>query len=394
MAYTNGEKFLHGKNAQSSIKAILNMCKNNGYIHDYVSQYRVGKDGFSNKNQFYAPFLVNFDSGEKWAIFSTTSMRTDRIKGQQWDAANIKDINPKVKKAYLVYSDELQQKDILDFKHQNEKYLNKNEYSAIDEIISQNDFYNLIESTSMAKLNNGQIKNLQGKKFENRVAAILSDKDNLKKYESNDKTLIGVNYPIFNKIISSLNIKEKINEIKATADTSLIGKLPNGGNPKTDVYTIITTDTGKKIITISCKRSSSKNVSVHEYTANTFADTLDPTNNTLRDLLNEFQLNPSLSSFGLANREKLTNALQPYLDKLTKWVLAGIGGSGDQNKQWATHILTYDNNDNSIAFHTIDDYISALHANGVRGHFGTVFHWTYPSKKRGKSIQLKCKIIK
>lgn len=65
-----------------------------------------------------------------------------------------------------------------------------------------------------------------------------------------------------------------------------------------------------------------------------------------------------------------------------------------ETKHWATHILTYDNNDETTSFHTIDEYIQLLNTNNVKGHFGTLFSWTYPSKKRGKSIQLKCQIIK
>ena len=395
MVYSNEEKFIHGKNAQLNIKDILESCKKNQYITNYVAPYKVGKDGFSNDKQFYAPFLITFPSEEAWIIFSTTSMRTDRIKGNQWDAINIKSINPQVTKAYLVYSDGLPQADIKQFDSQSQKYLNQNEYSAIDNIISQDTLFNFIEKNAISNLDKGKIKDLQGRKFEDRVATILSNKDNLKKYQTESKTLTGLHYPIFYNIISSINITpDKITEIFATTDKKFIKKLPSGGNPKTDVYVEIKTDSSKEIITISCKRSSSKKVSVHEYSAESFSDILNPKNIKLKKLLYEFQANPSLSAFGTKNQEDLTKELHPYLEKLSKWVLAGINGYGDSKIQWATHILTYDNNDGSVSFHTIEEYIDALSSNNISGHFGTFFSWTYPSKKRGKSIQLKCKIIK
>ncbi len=395
MDYTNGDKSRHGKNAQNSIDIILKECQDNGYIKDYVVQYRIGKDGFNNQKQFYAPFLVEFNPDEKWIIFSTTSMRTDRIKGQQWDSINIKNIVPAVKKAYLVYSDDISQEDTIEFQRQNEKYVTKGEYSAIDQILSQDALYNLIEKTALTSLNSGQIKDMQGRKFEDRVATILSNQDNLKKYVTADKTITGINYPIFYNIVSSLDIeKENIVTINATTDPSVIGKLPTSGNPKTDVYVTIATTQGEKVITISCKRTSSKWVTVHEYTADAFSYVLDASNEHLKLLLHEFQQNPTLTTFGTTNQEALTKELRPYVNKLAKWVLAGVYGYGDPTKHWATHILTYDNNDGTTAFHTIDEYIDALQRNGITGHFGTFFTWTYPSKRRGKSIQLKCKIIK
>lgn len=42
--------------------------------------------------------------------------------------------------------------------------------------------------------------------------------------------------------------------------------------------------------------------------------------------------------------------------------------------------------------HTLEDYCDILLRS--KKTFGTPFSWTYPSKKRGKSIQLKAKLIK
>lgn len=52
---------------------------------------------------------------------------------------------------------------------------------------------------------------------------------------------------------------------------------------------IYKTENGIETHTFSCKRSSSSWVSVHEYTADAFADVLNPADNRLRELLYTFQ---------------------------------------------------------------------------------------------------------
>ena len=131
MAFSNADKSRHGRSAQDSLSFILNRCKELNYITDYVEEYRIGKEGYTNEKQFYAPFLIVFPDGTKWALYTTTSMRTDRIKGQQWDAVNLKETDSHITKAYLVFPDGVSEKDRNEFLRQNRKYLCKVEYSAI-----------------------------------------------------------------------------------------------------------------------------------------------------------------------------------------------------------------------------------------------------------------------
>ena len=44
--------------------------------------------------------------------------------------------------------------------------------------------------------------------------------------------------------------------------------------------------------------------------------------------------------------------------------------------------------------HTLEEYISMLLKKENESHFGTPFQWTFASGRKGKDIQLKCKIIK
>lgn len=396
MILSNRQKAKHGRSAQESLSKFLDHCKEKNYIQDYKEGYKTGKPGFINQKQFSAPFLITFNTGEKWILFCTTSVRSDRIKGQQWDAFNIKRDVPSIKKAYIViYPERDASSDYNAAENITQGIVNGATYSAIDGVIAEPTLHSFIEQVAMSTLSRGQVTDLQGRNFEDLIAMILSNKDNLTKYLTNDKTITGMHYSYFHDIISSLKINPlPIKYIEATADKKKIGRLPSGGAPKTDVLvTIYTTNNLYQTITISCKRSSKDSVSVHEYSADSFSAVLDPNNQSLKKLLCEFQDNPSLSAFGAENIHHLTVALEPYLNKLTKWVLAGIGGAGNPEIQWATHILTYDNNNDHISFHTVAEYIDSLKLNHIEGHFGTFFTWTYPSKQRGRRIQLKCKIM-
>lgn len=396
MTFSNADKAKHGKSAQYSLAGILQRCLENGYITKYEADYRIGKDNYNNDKQFYAPFMIFFDDLSKWALFTSTSMRTDRIKGQQLDAANLRNIDPSITHVYLIYPDSVSDNIKNGFIRQNNKYSNKDEYSAIDGVISQDMIYNYIESYAIRHKNQGQIKDIQGNNFESRVAAILSHKLNLNKWKNNDNTIEGMHYNLFRKIVECFELDpSEIKSIEATSDKNRIGRLPSGGNPKTDVLvTVYYNDDNTKNYTISCKRSSDNSVSIHQYNADSFADVLDKENTRLRELLNLFQERGNLRDFGEDNISRLTQELIPYTEKLALWALGGIGGDGNPEIQNAKYILIYDNNDNSSSIRSVEDYYKHLINEGITGHFGTLFSWTYPSKRKGQDIQLKCKIIK
>lgn len=393
--FSNVEKNLHGRKNKDSIEEILNFCNNQGYIKSVLSNFRAGKQGYNNSKQFLAPFVIEFENLEKWIIFTTTSMRTDRIKGQQWDAFNLKSIDKNIKKAVLVYPDSVSVYDKNEFERQNKKYIDSFEFSAIDAVVSQNELNDLIEKRYIKNISTGRAKDKIGNVFEYKIANILSAESNLLKWKNESSTDVGIHFDMFKTIVECLGLKsELIQKIKATSDKHIIGKLPTRGNPKTDVLVTITYTNGEEeIFTISCKKTTAKEVSVHQYTADAFADVLDKDNDELRYLLNEFQRVGNLRDFGNENKEMLSTALEPLNDKLAQWVLGGIGGQGDPNKHWAQYMLTYNDITDDISIHSIDDYILKLKETNTKGHFNTLFKWTFASGRKGKDIQLKTKIV-
>ena len=390
MDSANRFKSRHGNNAHDGLEELLKWCQAEKLIKSYQKGFRTGKLGFGNQKQFYAPFIIEFENSVKWILFSTTSMRTDRIKGQQWDSANIKELDSTISMSYLVYPDTANAED---FQSQNRKITDCYEYSAIDEIVNQDRLVNLIEEYSTVDQSIGKRKSLQGVRFEQRIVETLNNQSNFSRWKNQEEAITGLHFGMFSAIVEKLGLnRETVELIRSTCDQNDIGKLPSGGNPKTDVLIAVTNSDGSTAhYTVSCKRSSSSSVSVHQYKADDFADVLDSSDENLRSLLEEFQSAGSKEKFGNEKSEKLSSALRPHITRLTQWVLGGIGGSGDPEKQWAQYLLVYDNRDEGFQMHEVHEYSEYLIRNSTL-MFGTPFSWTYASKQRGKSIQLKCRV--
>lgn len=410
----NKTKAVNGINNQNAINSVLSNCLSEGYISDFQKNFRIGNPEAENEKQFYAPFMIQFPNRNRWVIFATTSMRTDRIKGQQWDAYNLKELDSSITTALIVYP--ANKVNNRTFKKQDLKYQQKQEISAIDRIFNydelrlaiQNEFYsqvkeeiniddkdkNLKDSAQIETfLNNGHIWDRNGKNFEIQIATILSSKDYLSAWDGGNDEKNDKNYLFFCKMMDGFNIqKHTVKSIKATASKEEIGYLPSGGSPKTDVIAKVKfNDKTTKLITISCKRSKADTVSVHQYTADLFADVLDTNNEHLRKLLNSFQFYGNLRDLPNGIAEELEFELKPHIRQLVMWAIGGVGGAGDKDTQWAQYIVSYQTTKDIFNVHSIDEYCDIVCKNTVM--LGTPFHWTYASKSKGKNIQLKAPLV-
>lgn len=394
MSATNFERNKHGLVNRDALSYILELSKELGYISSITRGYKRGKSGYTDTAQFKAPYLITFPDNTDWIIFTTTSIR-DRIKQQYWDSLNLKEINSRIKRAYLVYPDSISVQEKNTAERKNAKIAVKGEYSTLEGIIPQDKLFNLIEAYSLIGKTPGQIHDIRGNNFEIRIAAILENPWNLEKWKTNDPTLEGMHYDIFKSIVTCFGLdRSKVLRIHATSDKNDIGYLPSGGPVKTDVLAQVITvgNSAGDYYTISCKRSGDSSVSVHQYNADTFAKVLDPSNKELRDLLNLFQRCGNKRDMGNNNADRLTALLAPHIDRLSLWALGGYGGDGNPQTQWANYIITYDNHSGTTSIHKITDYCTLLKQHNT-GAFGTPFSWTYQGT-RGTNIQLKCKIIK
>ncbi len=398
------ENSAHGYGFQETLKGALLSLKKSGYLAQVVENFRIGEPGFLNNAQYYSPFLIQFNDRARWILYTTTSLRTDRVKGQQWDADRIKSADGAIGKAFLIYPDETSQKEVRLFAKQQRKYETKYEYSRIDGImpvrvlltqIKERDDEILIDSLGSdckPTKNYGRTLDFSGRNFEKAIAAVLSShyylsaaKENLKSHEDS--------FLKFKQLMKGLEIDVAcVEKIEATAEKDDIGFLPSGGSPKTDVIATLTMKDGHtEHRTLTCKRTTKSVVSVHQYKADVMADVMDKNDEKLRGLLRMFEANPVQGNFPKESQVQLEAEIANHFRPFCRWVYGGHGGTGSE-LQNADYIVTFNPQKGKMAVHTIDDYIDL--AMKLRpGFVGTPFKWTYASGRRGIDIQLKTPVI-
>ncbi len=285
---SNRDKNLHGKNGKDSILELIKNLFNEKYIIAY------GKDvkfGYKDKaKQFHAQYVIEFADGKKWVLHSTTSIR-DRINIQQWNSEHIKLIDEAIEKFYVVYPDNITKTEFGKAKAFNQKIILNKIHSAIDGVVDHTMIYNLVEEKALSGKNTGSAKAIKGMKFENRIAYILNNKQNLNIWKTNSTLETGLYYSTFKKIVTAIGLDADSTEsLSAAADIKIIKALPSRGKPKTDVLlTIFKTDGAIEHKTFSCKRTSSKTVSAHQYSAESFCQVLNITDEKLKAALFDFQ---------------------------------------------------------------------------------------------------------
>ncbi len=384
----NGRKAKHGANAREALRKVIEELENYGALAGSVQSPTYGYAGY-DQSQFDAHEEVTYPDESKAVLYATTSLRSDRIETDQWRAHNIKRIDSDVAYAFVVLPDD---NGFDKGTAPRDRIRDGSVVSAIDDIITLQEFYDRTIAAHSETMESGASHDLQGRKLETLFASILSDPQNLRRYNGSE-TETGYMYDVFYRVLKKIGITAgKLYNIDTTTD---IPALPSGGNPKTDIAAKIELANGEVIeATFSLKNTSHSSVSVHEYSADAFADVLDPTNDELRRLLNVFQATGNRRDMSAEDIQALTDELSPYLRKLNRWVFSGEGAEGVSRMQIADYIVVRDKNTGRFSIHTVDEYCTKQEAeiDGSRW-FGTIFSWTYPSKKRGSKIQLKARII-
>ena len=140
----NKTKYANGALNKNTVKSILCSLVEDGLIVSYKSGFYTGYEGKS-KRQFYVPFIIEFKNGTKWLLFTSNSIRADRMNIQQWNAEHIRRIDSSVERAYLVIPNEIvnKEKEMTHVRSYESRLLSKMYYSAIDQVIYRDDLANL-----------------------------------------------------------------------------------------------------------------------------------------------------------------------------------------------------------------------------------------------------------
>lgn len=382
----NGRKSRRGVNGKKALRKIVEELVDFGALTASENAPEYGYEGY-DPTQFKAHEVVRYPDDSEAILYATSTLRSDRLWEFQWRALNIKKIDPSVERAFVILPDE----DGFDQGTSPRDDIRAGRVvSAIDDIFTLQEYYDQTVVEFSSAMERGASNDLQGRKLEELIADILNDTANRCRFNGSD-TDTGYMYNIFSKMMEAVGVQTSISQVRATTD---IPSLPSGGNPKTDVAMKVELIDGTEVqATFSVKNTAKKLVSVHEYSADQFALVLDPHNDRLRDLLNLFQSVGNKRDMRPEDIASLTRELQPYLDKLNRWVFSGEGAPGVIPIQVAQYMVTRNKATGDFSVCSIDNYIARQVATvDGSGWFGSIFSWTYPSKKRGQKIQLKAHI--
>ena len=412
LSESNKSKVLSGQEITSFIVSQLSELQDQGIIQGYDKNVNFKHIAYNYEDQFLANFVIDTIDNKRIIVRSSNSFRSDRAKIGFYDLDGILRLSNLsddiIATIYLVSDEELQNPNFVSLR---EKFKTKEYYCPATHLFTLSEFVEFLqtyyeEKSSLfddiqTELNfdslqeAGSYYSIQGNKLEKDICNLLNDKTFLKKYKENKES---TNYDIIlEKILKNHNLN-KYNIIKINA-TNSIPLLKNGGNPKTDVYIEITKDDGEIISeTISIKNTTKTRVSCHDYRAQDFVRVLNCGNTKLETYLTLFQDHPTYSDFKSNlpldyTVEEFSELMKNKARLMTEWSLKGEHDTDnliDSEKQVSNFVLI--NSKDGIHFFRYNDYIDYILKNS-KIKFAIPFSWTYPSKQRGKRIQLKMPIL-
>lgn len=412
LSESNKSKVLSGQEITSFIVSQLRELKSYGIIQGFEKNVNFKHVAYDYEDQFLANFVITTIDNKRIIVRSSNSFRSDRAKIGFYDLDGIlrlsnlsEDI---ISTIYLVSDKELQNPNFVSLR---EKFKNKDYYCPATHLFTLSEFVEFLqtyydEKTSLFEDIQAELKfdtlreagsyyGVKGNKLEKDICKLLNDKSFLNRYKQNIESS---NYDVIIDVILKKYSLHK-NDIVKIHTTNSIPLLKNGGNPKTDVFIQITRNDGKIISeTISIKNTTKTRVSCHDYKAKDYIRVLDCSNTKLETYFKLFQDHPTYSEF----ESKLTkdhsvkefSELMKHKARLmTEWCLKGehdIDNLVDSEKQISNFVLI--NSKDGVHFFEYDNYINYILKNSTL-KFAVPFSWTYPSKQRGKRIQLKMPIL-
>lgn len=397
----NQQKTLAGKATNLTLYEVLNEIEEVSKLNVSVKKnYLTGYDRC--EKQFKMDYQICFEdhNNEKWLIKSTSSIRSDRIYGNEFFAQNIKIIDKAVTKIFVVIPDsvtdaEMKNKEAYSKKIKSDKYI-----SFIDDILTFSELRDKVLEYASEKIVQGLSANILGDNAEVYISKLLCDDKNWRlwnNFEEESKLIKSSTYRIFSEILKEIDLKMNEHRIIDIQTTRNIPKLKNRGYPKTDVgldveYEIIENNEIYKLSeTISIKNTSAETVSIHEGDISDVISALEiESNSGLAEALRAFQQYGSekklkendLEAFNILHEE-----LSEYNSKLIKLFIFGENSPLVTEKIQIANLILYTK---KFMVRKKEKYTEEYLKKYVeKGQFGTPFKWTYPSKKRSQKIQIK-----
>jgi len=383
-----------GKQAKILLSEMLNNLINELAINIKIEEgYSIGYP--NQERQFKMDFLVEFPDfdNEQWLIKSTNSIR-ERIYGAEFFAQNIRLIEEKVKKIYVVVPDSISSAEMKNKSNYSAKINRATYTSFLTDVITVNELRQKIIEKIAQNIEQGLRSNILGNDAETSIVTLLKDSKNKalwNDYQNAQQTVKSSTYHIYKQILEKLNLLEGFDKVLDVTATDAIPLLSNRGKPKTDVSVIIKTDTKELIRSISIKNTREKTVTVHEGSVSDLISALKLSeSNPLSQSLMDFEKVGSKKNLIAEHPDSdriLEENLKLYNRELIEFFIFGLNSPLVNNKIQIVDLIIFTN---KFAVWNRDDYINHyIEEYSGKGQFGTPFKWTYPSKKRGQKIQIK-----
>lgn len=368
-----------------------------------------GKDAI--QGQFGYDCAIIFDNSVIWIIKTTTSIRSDRIKGSEFDILHLKKWyqnkkNYKVQ-GYLVLLNEDSELEKL-----SQKIKTKTQISYFDDAITLNTLIAKLQTNLRSMIPQGIESNISGYIGEYEISSALNNPTNIKLWNNpNNQVDKSSNFDIFKNILKAVGFTNKKikNVIAYTNDKddkkhylTDLATVKNGGMPKTDILAIITADNGKEYkVTFSVKapRRPDSRISVHQGSVEDMIYDLKKSSFDSDEKLSVSNIENALLNFQASGSEKymdskqadiLKKELPPINEWLVRYALFGENNHKLNEIQVAQYLVYINPQNHTVNVYSANEITQKLiNQNYKKSGFGTPFSWTYPSKRKGKNIQLK-----
>lgn len=406
---TNKLKALAGAAFTDFITKELSNLVETKIIKSVTSNQNFRHKGYAYEKQYKADFIIQTIDDKFIVVRNSTSYRQDRIKTSFYDLQGINE-NAEFSKDIIASVFVVPDKELDKIAKLKKAIEDKRQYAPASHVLILSEFIVFLEeykyevevrlegekATKTAK-EKGSLYGKRGNAFEKELAQILSSRNNLKAYKLKHLS----KKSIFHKIIRQIlhDKKMDIDNIIRIDATNTVPLLRNGGNPKADL--ILSFDTFSDLNfteTISLKNTTKNRVSCHDYTAKTFIDVLQCESTKLAEYLTLFQKFPSYSAFKEnlkegSSEEEFSALLSEKQSIFIQWALRGMHDYKNLTRPdfQISNYLLISNNDKFV-FYKMEDYITLIKEK-FEHKYGVPFSWTYPSKQRGKRIQLKMPIF-
>jgi len=400
-----------GAKTNETVDAMLQELVSNMQLNITVKKSYA--DGYPQmEKQFKMDYCVEFRDfhNAKWLLKVTNSIR-DRIYGTEFFAQNLRIIDAganTIENIFVVVPDSIvaNPTEYANAKRYSDKIKGSAYKSYLTDVVTIGELRELIVKKCMANTSQGLRANILGKDAEDGVVQMLEDESNWhlwNDYEACKHEAKSSSYPLFRRMMVAIGAihctKSGIspNPIKSINATSAIPKLQSGGYPKTDVsFDVTFADGTTQTRNITIKKTEKSSVSVHEGDVADLISALGlPQESPLALALCAFQKYGSRKgieeSFEAHCVGVLDSELSKYNAAIVEFAIFGVNSPRitQEHIQIADCVL-FVNNSVDKCFWLREEYVQHYLATyATRGQFGTPFQWTYPSKKRGKSFQLK-----